>query len=116
MELSEADGLITGTTSRLGKKIISIAMTPTGEEVKTVDMFPRLFLKAIPDQTHPGSVRTSVIKMDTRPEPQTYLTGKGEVSFESSEDDPLYKVKITKVFGATFTTGHQILPWGEELD
>ena len=115
MEITETDDRITGTTSRLGKKIISVAMTPTGKAVETVDMFPRLFLKAIPAQAHPGGARTSVIKMDPRPAPQTHLTGTGEVSFEPSEDDPLHEVKITKIFGATFTTGHQILPWGEDL-
>ncbi len=116
MEITEKNDRITGTTNRLGKKIISIAMTPTGKAVETVDMFPRLFLKATPDQAHPDGARASVVKMDTRPEPQTHLTGTGEVLFEPSEDDPLHEVKITKVFGATFTTGHQILPWGEDLD
>ncbi len=115
MEISESESRITGATRRLGKTIISLAMAPTGEEVETVDMFPRLFLKATPDQTHPDGVRSAVIKMDTRPEPQTHLTGTGEVSFEPSEDDPLHEVGITRIFGATFTTGHQILPWGEEL-
>jgi len=115
MAITESDDRLTGATSRLGKTIISIAMIPTGEDVETVDMFPRLFLKATPDQTHPDGARASVIRMDTRPEPQTHLTGTGEVSFEPSEDDPLHEVKITKIFGATFTTGHQILPWGEDL-
>lgn len=115
MEIEEGEKRLAGSTQRLGKTIISVALTPTGEAVDTLDMFPRLFLKLAPDQDSPEGVRRAVIKMDTRPEVQSLLTGTGEVSFEPSADDPLHKLNITKIFGATFTTGHQILPWGEEL-
>jgi len=116
MEIAESESGIAGTTSRLGKNIISVSMTPTGEDVETLDMFPHLFLKIAPDQDSPDGVRSTVIKIDTRPEVQSTLTGSGEVFFEPSADDFLHELNIKHVFGATFTTGHQILPWGQALD
>jgi acetoacetate decarboxylase len=116
MEIAESEKRLAGSTRRLGKTIISVAMTTTGEAVETLDMFPRLFLKLTPDADNAEGVRQTVIKLDTRPEVHSHTTGTGEVSFEPSEDDPLHELKITKIFGATFTTGHQILPWGQALD
>lgn len=115
MEIGESGARITGVTRRLGKTIISVAMKPSGEAIETVDMFPRLFLKLTPDEASSEGVRRSVIKMDTRPEIHSHATGSGEVSFEPSADDPLHRLEITKVFGASFTTGHQVLPWGKTL-
>ena len=116
MEIAESATRIEAATRRLGKTIISVAMLPTGEAIETLDMFPRLFLKLTPDVASSEGVRQSVIRMDTRPEIHSHATGTGEVSFEPSADDPLHRLKIIKVFGASFTTGHQILPWGENLD
>ena len=116
MEITEGAARFEATTRRLGKTIISVSMNPTGEDFETLDMFPRLFLKLTPDADSAEGVRRSVIKMDTRPEVQSHTTGTGEVAFEPSADDPLHELKITKIFGASFTTGHQILPWGHALD
>lgn len=116
MEISESKDRLEGLTHRLGKTIISVAMNPTGETIETVDMFPRLFIKYTPDAECAEGVRQSVIKMDTRPEVETHMTGSGKVSFEPSSDDPLHDLKITRIFGASFTTGHQILPWGQVLE
>ncbi len=115
MEIDEGEERLEASTRRLGKTIISVAMKLTGEDVDTLDMFPRLFLKCTPDAGSAEGVRQTVIKLDTRPEIQSHATGTGEVSFEPSQDDPLHELKITKVFGASFTTGHQILPWGQAL-
>ena len=116
MEITEGAARFEATTRRLGKTIISVSMNPTGDDFETLDMFPRLFLKLTPDAHSAEGVRRSVIKMDTRPEVQSHTTGTGEVAFEPSADDPLHELKITKIFGASFTTGHQILPWGHALD
>ena len=116
MEITEGAARFEATTRRLGKTIISVSMNPTGEDFETLDMFPRLFLKLTPDADSAEGVRRSVIKMDTRPEVQNHTTGTGEVVFEPSADDPLHELKVTEVFGASFTTGHQILPWGHALD
>jgi hypothetical protein len=75
-----------------------------------------LFWKRQPIQVSAEGVRQTVIKMDTRPDVHRHVTGSGEVSFEPSAGDPLHQLKITWVFGASFTTGHQVLPWGETLD
>ena len=91
-------------------------MSENGENFETVDMFPRLFLKRTPDQNSAEGARQSVIMMDTRPKIASHTSGSGEVSFEPSDYDPLHQLKITQVFGATFTTGHQVLPWGQTLD
>ena len=115
MEIDEQENHVIGVTNRLGRKIINISMEITDEEFETVDMFPRLFIKRFPDSKSPEGVRETVIKMDTRPDVQSHVVGKGKVEFCMAVDDPLYKLKITNVFGATLTKGHQILPWGEEL-
>ena len=116
MEITEGPARLEATTRRLGKTIISVSMNPTGDDFETLDMFPRLFLKLTPDADSAEGVRRSVIKMDTRPEVQNHTTGTGEVAFEPSADDPLHELKVTEEFGASFTTGHQILPWGQALD
>jgi acetoacetate decarboxylase len=110
MEISEGEARFEGVTRRLGKAIISVAMSAAGETFETVDMFPRLFLKRTPDAENAEGVRQTVIKMDTRPDVHRHVTGSGEVSFGSSADDPLHQLKITRVFGASFTTRHQVLP------
>ena len=115
MEIAESEARIDASTRRLGKTIISVSMKPTGEKIETLDMFPRLFLKLTPDADSAEGVRQTVVKLDTRPEIQSHATGTGEVSFEPPQDDPLHLLKVTSVFGASFTTGHQILPWGQAL-
>ena len=102
-----------GHVSRLGKTIMSVSMNVEEKIVKTTDMFPRLFLKYIPDPKTSGGTQKTVIKMNTRPEINSHITGSGKVTFEPSQDDPLYYIKIKKTLGATFTTGHQVLPWGD---
>ena len=116
MEITEGAARLEATTRRLGKTIISVSMNPTGNDFETLDMFPRLFLKLTPAADSAEGVRRSVIRMDTRPEVQSYATGTGEVSFEQSPHDLLHELKVTKIIGASFTTGHQILPWGQALD
>ena len=116
MEITEGAARLEATTRRLGKTIISVSMNPTSNDFETLDMFPRLFLKLTPAADSAEGVRRSVIRMDTRPEVQSYATGTGEVSFEQSPHDLLHELKVTKIIGASFTTGHQILPWGQALD
>ena len=116
MEISAGEARFEGVTRRLGKKIISVGMNATGDNFEMVDMFPRLFLKRIPDAKSADGVRQQVVKLDTRPEIHSHAVGTGEVSFEPSEDDPLHRLNITQIFGASFTTGHQVLPWGQTLD
>jgi len=102
-----------GQVSRLDKTVMSVSMNIEEKKFETTDMFPRLFLKHIPNAKTSGGIQTTVIRMNTRPEISSHITGSGKVSFEPSPDDPLYRIKIKKTLGATFTTGHQILPWGE---
>ena len=61
-------------------------------------------------------VKKVIVKMDTKPQIKSHIKGSGTVKFGISSADPLYKLKITKNLGATLTHGHQVLPWGEELE
>ena len=115
MNIDEQENHVIGVTNRLGKKIIDISMVITGEEFEKVDMFPRLFIKRITDSQAEEGVRQTIVKMDTRPEVQSYSVGQGKVELGASTDDPLHELNIINVFGATLTKGHQVLPWGEEL-
>lgn len=115
MEIDEQENHVIGVTNRLGKKIINISMDITNNKFETLDMFPRLFIKRFPDPQIEEGVRQSIIRMDTRPEVKSHCTGVGKVELGMSADDPLHEIEITNVSGATFTKGHQVLPWGEEL-
>ena len=118
MSIMERADRIEAHCLRLGKTIISLDVNVNNEVFESEDMYayPRIFLKGIPDASHTGYCRHEVIKMHCRPdEVRTHIFGVGEVSLGRSEEDPLHALDIVKVFGATFTTGHQTLPWGETL-
>jgi len=118
MSIVERADRIEAHCLRLGKTIISLDFNVNDEVFESEDMYayPRIFLKGIPDARHTGYCRHEVIKMNCRPdEVRTHIFGAAKVSFERSEEDPLHALDIVKVFGATFTTGHQTLPWGETL-
>ena len=105
-----------GITKRLEKEVISISMEIREGEFEIEDMFPRLFLKMTPDSKEVDGVKKVIVKMDTKPQIKSHVKGSGTVKFGISSADPLYKLKITKNLGATLTHGHQVLPWGEELE
>jgi acetoacetate decarboxylase len=118
MSIVEHPDRIEARCLRLGKTIISLNVNPNNQTFEAEDMYmyPRIFLKGIPDANHIGGCRHEVITMNCRPdEVRTHTYGAGKVSFERSEEDPLHTLDIVKVFGATFTTGHQTLPWGQTL-
>ena len=53
--------------------------------------------------------------MDTKPDVAVHKTGDGSLEFEPSDDDPLHALGPERVIGASYTTGHQILPWGRDI-
>lgn len=115
MALIERGDVIKGVTWRLGKKIMSLSMTPSSKEFTAPHMFPRIFLKIVPNPNSPDGIVKKVVMMDTNPITTVNIKGEGSVFFEPSEDDPLYRLEPRKVIGASFTAGHQVLPWGREV-
>lgn len=115
IELEEQEDEIQGFAQRLGKKVIHLKMKPTREKFTPLTTFPRIFLKLIPKADAPEADVRKIIILDAEPE-STLISkvGEGSVSLQPSEVDPVYKLNPTKVIGASFTAGYQILPWGRE--
>jgi acetoacetate decarboxylase len=116
MTLTEGEDEVTGETRRLGKTIMSLKMAPSDKGFELPVMLPRIFLKLVPDAGSADGVVSQVVVMDTKPETTVRRTGCGWLSCEPSDDDPLHRLEPKAIIGASFTAGHQILPWGRVID
>ncbi|MGY9001437.1 MAG: acetoacetate decarboxylase family protein [Rhodospirillales bacterium] len=116
MNILEDGDKVRGKTCRLGKELIHISMETSAEKFDTEEMFPRLFVKMTRNSKEADGVSKVVVKMEAPQAITSRVTGSGEVVFGNSSDDPVNELKISKCFGASLTKGHQILPWGEELN
>ncbi len=115
MELHVAQDRIWGHTTRLGRRIVDIRFTPTGQAFDVPEMFPRLFVKALPEADRPEAVNRQVIKMVADTEITETRWGEAELSFEQSDEDPLYQMKPNRILGACYTAGEQTLNWGQVI-
>lgn len=115
IELTEGGDEIRGVTTRLGKRVISIKMDRTGREFNTPSYFPRIFLKVTPRADRAEADVKKVVVMEAPTQVAEVITGEGSIEMEQSETDPFYRLRPRKIIGASFTTGHQILPWGREV-
>ncbi|MGY8996051.1 MAG: acetoacetate decarboxylase family protein, partial [Alphaproteobacteria bacterium] len=109
MELHVDQNRIWGHTSRLGRRIISINMTPGGDPFDVPDMFPRLFVKALPETDRIEAVDRQVIMMVADTETTQSLWGEATIDIEPSEDDPLHLLAPKRILGASYVAGNQVL-------
>ena len=106
-KLIEKGDRIEGEVERLGVKIIEAEMTVTGEEVPTVETYPHLLLRVIPQADGPGILMRQVVSRDTSPDfvTKSRKTGKATLKFGKLDSDPMHKLGPTKVLGATYVIG-----------
>lgn len=109
MELHVDQNRIWGHTCRLGRRIIQISMEPGGDPVDVPNMFPRLFVKALPETDRAEAVDRQVIMMVADTDTTETLWGDAQVSFGSSEDDPLNLLAPKCILGASYVAGNQVL-------
>jgi acetoacetate decarboxylase len=115
MELHVDRNRIWGRTVRLGTTVIEIDMKPTGKAFEAPQMFPRLFVKCLPEADRPEAVNRQVVMMVADTEVDETIWGKAEIRFEESEADPLYQLAPVRVLGASFVSGDQVLNWGRVI-
>ena len=115
MELHVDTNRIWGFTERLGRRVIEIDMRPTGHEFEPLKTFPRLFVKALPEADRADAVKRQVVQLPVETEITETIWGEGTVCFEPSGDDPTHLLKPTRILGASFVSGNQVLPWGVVL-
>ena len=113
MELHVDENRIWGHTTRLGRRVIQIDMRPTGDRINAPDMFPRLFVKALPETDRAKAVDRQVIMMVADTEATQTIWGKATVELEPSEDDPLHLLAPKRILGATYVAGNQVLNPGK---
>jgi len=113
MELHVDEDRVWGHTTRLGRRVISLDMKPTGVEFEVPEMFPRLFLKALPEADRGEALDRQVVKMKADTEITQTLWGEGEFRSESSTEDPVHDLRPKRVLGASYVAGNQVLNWGE---
>jgi acetoacetate decarboxylase len=115
IELHVDEKRIWGSTSRLGRRVISLEMEPTGVEFEVPQMFPRLFVKALPEADRGAAVNRQVVMMVADTEVTQTLWGKGEFHFEESDQDSVHKLQPKRVLGASYVAGNQVLNWGKTV-
>lgn len=113
MELHVDQDRIWGHTTRLGRTLIDMQMKVTGESFDVPSMFPRLFVKALPESDVAQLVSRQVVMMVADTEITQTLWGEAHIEFEQSEHDPLYRLQPKRVLGASFVAGSQVLNWGK---
>ena len=113
IELHVDQERIWGSTTRLGRRVIGIDMTPTGKEFDVPDMFPRLFLKAIPHTERPEAVTREVVMMVADTNVTQTIWGEADVEFEESVHDPVHRLNPKRILGASYIAGDQVLNWGK---
>ena len=112
MELHVDQQRIWGHTTRLGRRIVDIRFSPTGNAFDVPEMFPRLFVKALPEADRPEAINRQVIMMVADTEVTETRWGEAELNFEPSDEDPLYQMQPKRILGACYTAGEQTLNWG----
>jgi hypothetical protein len=109
MELHVDQNRIWGHTSRLDRRIISIDMTPGGEPLDVPAMYPRLFVKALPETDRIEAVDRQVIMMVADTKTTQMQCGEATIDIEPSEHDPLYLLAPKRILGASYAAGNQVL-------
>ncbi|MBT5432228.1 MAG: acetoacetate decarboxylase family protein [Alphaproteobacteria bacterium] len=109
MELHVDQHRIWGHTARLGRRVISIDMTPGGTPFDVPDMFPRLFVKALPETDRIEAVDRQVIMMVADTETTQLQWGEARIEIEPSEHDPLHLLAPKRILGASYAAGNQVL-------
>jgi hypothetical protein len=84
-------------------------MTPGGDPFDVPDMFPRLFVKALPETDRIEAVDRQVIMMVADTETTQSLWGEATIDIEPSEDDPLHLLAPKRILGASYVAGNQVL-------
>ena len=113
IELHVDQQRIWGHTTRLGRRVISLDMKMTGTPFDVPEMFPRLFVKALPPADRAEVVDHQVVMMVADTEVTQSLWGEGDFEFEPSEHDPVHALEPKRVLGASFVAGEQVLNWGK---
>lgn len=123
VSLEEGPDAVRGTVERNDSEILQLDFQKADVDVEVPTLFPRLQTKQIPRADGSGYDVNQVVKMTfegdsdhfdaERIESQT--TGHGEVSFEPSDEDPLYQLGPTDVIGGVLTVGNFTLSTGEIL-
>ena len=112
MELHVDQDQIWGQTSRLGRRVISINMSPGGDPLDVPDMFPRLFVKALPETNRAEAVDRQVIMMVADTQVRQTLWGEAQLDIEPSEHDALHLLAPKRILGASYIAGSQVLNLG----
>lgn len=115
MELHVDEDRIWGHTERLGRRVVEIDMQPGAEPVEVPDMFPRLFVKALPEPDRPVSLNRQVVVMEAETHVTQTLWGEARMRFEPSDDDPLHLLQPKRLLGASYVAGDQVLKPGRVL-
>ena len=113
IELNETDDTIRGTTERLGSRIISLELEPTGEPFAVPDTFPRLFWKVLPQADGPELLTDQVVRMNAETDIVDTVWGRGTLELGASSSDALDELGPLDVLGASLVSGNQVLPWGD---
>lgn len=119
--VTETEEKIVGICSRKGKEIIHAEFVKDeNAKFEIPQLFPRIQVKRIPRGDAPGCDVDKVFMMfgDTGNEfgaMHEIVMGKGTVTFEKSEFDPLYKLGPAEIIGARFATGDFVLDYGKDI-
>ena len=106
-----------GIVGRRGVDLLSIDMEVNDKDFSPPALFPRIFLKVIPCASEPkASLKKVVVMRAETTEILRDLKGDAVIEFGYSESDPLHLFDSSKLLGANYLEGHQILPWAEEMD
>lgn len=119
VKLSKHGDRVSGAAWRNGHRIISINLKIGPKKIAMPKLQPRLQLKVIPRGDKAGEEMKKIIQVHFagyQPlEATSIKTGEATVSFEPSEDDPIYRLMPVKVLGGVFATGSFVLDYGEEI-
>ncbi len=115
MELKESPAAICGRTTRLGKTIVDITLTPSAHRFDPPDTFPRLFYKVLPRADRPRVACRQIVSMTPETHIRDTVMGDGAIRFEQSDADPLHALEPVRTLGASLVSGEQTLVWGEVL-
>jgi acetoacetate decarboxylase len=115
MELEESSERVSGRTTRLGKTIVDVTLTPSDHRFTPPNTFPRLFYKVIPQADRASPLAKQIVMMAAETDIKETIMGDGAVRFEPSDADPLSQLEPTNVIGASLIKGEQTLVWGEIL-
>ncbi|MCY4087942.1 MAG: acetoacetate decarboxylase family protein [Actinomycetia bacterium] len=113
--LDERGAFITGRTERHGATLIAAELGETGEPLDVPATFPRLFWKVLPRADRDDAEVDQTVMMDAETQVERTVWGRGSVQLGASDEDRLNSIGPFEVLGASFVSGHQILPWGREL-